>query len=110
MLKKNIFNLLLVIFIFILDRLSKIIIIKLSEPLGELNISITSYAYYLRSYQREPLLLVSIINACTILTTIIIFLPMYGLNGLIYSFGMSTLCIGFFGARRIFNKFYYAER
>ena len=43
MLKKNIFNLLLVIFIFILDRLSKIIIIKLSEPLGELNISITSF-------------------------------------------------------------------
>ena len=43
MLKKNIFNLLLVIFIFILDRLSKIIIIKLSEPLGELNISATSF-------------------------------------------------------------------
>ena len=43
MLKKNIFNLLFVIFIFILDRLSKIIIIKLSEPLGELNISVTSF-------------------------------------------------------------------
>ena len=43
MLKKNIFNLLLVTFIFILDRLSKIIIIKLSEPLGELNISVTSF-------------------------------------------------------------------
>ena len=43
MLKKNIFNLLLVIFIFILDRLSKIIIIKLSEPQGELNISVTSF-------------------------------------------------------------------
>ena len=43
MLKKNIFNLLLVIFIFILDRLSKIIIIKLSEPLGELNISVTPF-------------------------------------------------------------------
>ena len=40
---KNIFNLLLVIFIFILDRLSKIIIIKLSEPQGELNISVTSF-------------------------------------------------------------------
>ena len=43
MLKKNIFNLILVIFIFILDRLSKNIIIKLSEPLGELNISVTSF-------------------------------------------------------------------
>jgi len=43
MLKKNIFNLLFVIFIFILDRLSKIIIIKLSEPLDELNISVTPF-------------------------------------------------------------------
>ena len=43
MLKKNIFNLFFVIFIFILDRLSKIFILKLSEPLNELNISITSF-------------------------------------------------------------------
>jgi len=43
MLKNNIFNLFLVIFIFTLDRLSKIIIIKLSEPLNELNISVTSF-------------------------------------------------------------------
>ena len=33
----------LVIFIFTLDRLSKIIIIKLSAPLNELNISVTSF-------------------------------------------------------------------
>ncbi len=43
MLKNNIFNLLLVILIFILDRLSKIIIIKLSEPLGELNIPVAPF-------------------------------------------------------------------
>ena len=43
MLKNNIFSLFLVIFIFTLDRLSKIIIIKLSEPLNELNISVTSF-------------------------------------------------------------------
>ena len=43
MLKKNIFNLFFVIFIFTLDRLSKIIIIKLSAPLNELNISVTSF-------------------------------------------------------------------
>ena len=43
MLKKNIFNLFFVIFIFTLDRLSKIFILKLSEPLNELNISITSF-------------------------------------------------------------------
>tara|TARA_B100001540_G_scaffold313298_1_gene335965 strand:+ start:289 stop:762 length:474 start_codon:yes stop_codon:yes gene_type:complete len=43
MLKNNIFSLFLVIFIFTSDRLSKIIIIKLSEPLNELNISVTSF-------------------------------------------------------------------
>ncbi len=43
MLKNNILNLLLVILIFTLDRLSKIIIIKLSEPLGDLNISVTPF-------------------------------------------------------------------
>ena len=43
MLKNNIFSLFLVIFIFTLDRLSKIIIIKLSEPLNEINISVTSF-------------------------------------------------------------------
>ena len=43
MLKKNILNLFFVIFIFTLDRLSKIIILKFSEPLNELNISITSF-------------------------------------------------------------------
>tara|TARA_B100000900_G_scaffold413952_1_gene439203 strand:+ start:1453 stop:1923 length:471 start_codon:yes stop_codon:yes gene_type:complete len=40
---KKIFSFLFVISIFIFDRLSKIIIIKLSEPLGEINISITSF-------------------------------------------------------------------
>ena len=43
MLKNNIFSLFLVIFIFTLDRLSKIIIIKISEPLNELNISVTPF-------------------------------------------------------------------
>ena len=43
MLKKNIFNLFLVIFIFFSDRLSKSIILNLSEPQGNLNISITSF-------------------------------------------------------------------
>ena len=42
MLNKKIFNFFVVLIIFILDRLSKFIIIKLSEPLGELNLSISS--------------------------------------------------------------------
>ena len=43
MLKKNIFNLFLVIVIFFSDRLSKSIILNLSESQGNLNISITSF-------------------------------------------------------------------
>ena len=42
MLNKKIFNFFVVLIIFILDRLSKFVIIKLSEPLGELNLSISS--------------------------------------------------------------------
>ena len=42
MLNKKIFNFFIVLIIFILDRLSKFVIIKLSEPLGELNLSISS--------------------------------------------------------------------
>ena len=43
MLKKNLLSFFIVTTIFTLDRLSKYIILKLSEPLGELNISITSF-------------------------------------------------------------------
>ena len=43
MLKKNLFYLVLVAFVFALDRLTKFLIIKYSEPLGELNISVTSF-------------------------------------------------------------------
>ena len=43
MLKKNLFSFFIVTIIFTLDRLSKYIILRLSEPLGELNISITSF-------------------------------------------------------------------
>jgi signal peptidase II len=42
-LKKNLLSFFIVTIIFILDRLSKYIILKLSEPLGELNVSITSF-------------------------------------------------------------------
>ena len=43
MLKKNLLYLVLVAFVFALDRLTKFLIIKYSEPLGELNISVTSF-------------------------------------------------------------------
>ena len=42
-LKKNIPSLLIVFIVFLLDRVSKYIILKLSQPLGELDISVTSF-------------------------------------------------------------------
>jgi len=42
-LKKNISNLIIVFTVFLTDRLSKYIILKMSQPLGELNISVTSF-------------------------------------------------------------------
>ena len=43
MLKKNLFSLIIVIVVFSLDRISKYIILKLSQPLNELNLNITSF-------------------------------------------------------------------
>ena len=42
-LKKNIISLTIIFIVFLSDRVSKYIILKLSQPLGELNISVTSF-------------------------------------------------------------------
>jgi len=42
-LKKKIISLTIVFIVFLSDRVSKYIILKLSQPLGELNISVTSF-------------------------------------------------------------------
>jgi signal peptidase II len=41
--KKNIYSLIIVLTVFFLDRVSKYIVLKLSQPLGELNFSITTF-------------------------------------------------------------------
>ena len=43
MFEKKLFNFLFIFLIFLFDRVSKFFIIKLADPLGELNISITSF-------------------------------------------------------------------
>ncbi len=43
MLKKNITSLIIVTIVFFLDRISKYFILKQSQPLGELNVSVTSF-------------------------------------------------------------------
>ena len=42
-LKKNISSLIIVLIVFLSDRVSKYMILKLSQPLGELDISVTSF-------------------------------------------------------------------
>ena len=43
MLKKNIFSLVFIFVIFFLDRFSKFIILKLSQPNGEFNFPVTNF-------------------------------------------------------------------
>ena len=43
MLEKKIFNFSIIVTIFLIDRISKFLIIKLGKPLNELNISVTSF-------------------------------------------------------------------
>ena len=43
MLKKNLYNLIIVFTVFFLDRVSKYIILNLSQPLEELNFSVTTF-------------------------------------------------------------------
>ena len=60
-----------------------------------INIIVTSYAYYLRSYYKEPLMFVSIYNALAISISVIIFTPLYGLNGMLICYLLSNLIISF---------------
>ena len=43
MLKKNILSFLFIFIAFVIDRISKILVIKFEEPLGEMNIQVISF-------------------------------------------------------------------
>ena len=91
MLKKNISSLIIVILVFLIDRVSKYTILKLSQPIGELNISVTSFlnfqliwndgiAFGLFSFEQE--LYYSLLTALIIFITSIIVWLAYKAKGL----------------------------
>jgi len=115
MLKKNLFSLIIVIVVFSLDRVSKYIILKLSQPLNELNLNITSFlnfnlvwndgiAFGLFSFEQNfyyNLLTIIII----IITSIIIWLA-FKANGLEK---ISYLMIIGGSLGNIFDRIYYSS-
>ena len=115
MLKKRIFSFLIVSIIFILDRVSKYIIINLSKPLNELNIAITSYlnfnlvwndgiAFGLLSFQKDFYYNLITLIIITV-TFVIIWLAnkSYGLEKISYL----MIIGGSFG--NIFDRLYYSS-
>jgi signal peptidase II len=115
MFKQNIFSYLIVGIIFLLDRISKYMIIKSSEPLGELNMSITSYlnfnlvwnngiAFGLFSFEQD--FYYNLISLIIILVTLIIIWLAYQTQGL-EKIGYLMITGGSLG--NIFDRMYYSS-
>ena len=115
MFKLNIFSYLIVGTIFILDRTSKYMIIKSSEPLGELNMSITSYlnfnlvwnngiAFGLFSFEQD--FYYNLISLIIISVTLIIIWLAYRAQGL-EKIGYLMITGGSLG--NIFDRMYYSS-
>jgi len=115
MLKKNLLSFFIVTIVFTLDRLSKYIILKLSEPLGILNIPITSFlnfnllwndgiAFGLLSFEQS--LYYNVITIVIILVTLIIIWFTYRSKGL-EKISFLLIIGGSFG--NIFDRFYYSS-
>ena len=113
MLKKNISSLIIVLTVFFLDRVSKYIILELSQPIGELNLYVTSIlnfnliwnsgiAFGLLSFEQS--IYYHVITCIIILVTLIVIWFAYKSKGLEkISFLMITG--GSFG--NIFDRLYY---
>lgn len=109
------FSLICVIFLSISNLLNLEFVNRFLDPwqftllsiTNTLNIIITCYAYYLRSYYKEPLMLVSIFNALIIFILTLSLTPNFGINGLLLGYFSSTLFIGFVFSRKIFLNYYY---
>ena len=115
MFKRNKLSYLLVGIIFLLDRISKYMIIKSSEPLGELNMSITSYlnfnlvwnngiAFGLFSFEQD--FYYNLISLIIILVTLIIIWLAYQTKGL-EKIGYLMITGGSLG--NIFDRMYYSS-
>mgnify|MGYP001418164785 FL=1 len=115
MLKKNLLSCFIVTLIFTLDRLSKYTILKLSEPLGELNIAVTSFlnfnllwndgiAFGLLSFQQSSYY--NIVTLVIIIVTLIVIWFAYKSKGL-EKISFLLIIGGSFG--NIFDRFYYSS-
>ena len=115
MLKKNLLSFFTIIIIFTLDRLSKYIVLKLSEPLGELNIPITSFlnfnllwnngiAFGLLSFEQN--LYYNLVTLVIILVTLLVIWFAYRSKGL-EKISFLFIIGGSFG--NIFDRFYYSS-
>ena len=115
MLKKNLLSFFIVTLIFTLDRLSKYTILKLSEPLGELNIAVTSFlnfnllwndgiAFGLLSFQQSSYY--NIVTLVIIIVTLIVIWFAYKSKGL-EKISFLLIIGGSFG--NIFDRFYYSS-
>ncbi len=113
--KKNIFYIFLVFLIFAVDRLTKILIIKYSDPLGELNIKISSFmnlnliwndgiAFGLLSF--EDKFFYNIISFVIILITLIIIWMANRSEG-IEKISFLMIIGGSFG--NLFDRIYYSS-
>ena len=115
MFKRNKLSYLIVGIIFLLDRISKYMIIKSSEPLGELNMSITSYlnfnlvwnngiAFGLFSFEQD--FYYNLISLIIILVTLIIIWLAHQTKGL-EKIGYLMITGGSLG--NIFDRMYYSS-
>jgi signal peptidase II len=115
MLKQNIFSYLIVSTIFLLDRISKYIIIKSAEPLGELSVSITSFlnfnlvwnngiAFGLFSFEQD--FYYNLISLIIITVTLVIIWFAYRTKGL-EKVGYLMIIGGSTG--NIFDRMYYSS-
>ena len=115
MLKKNLISFFIVTAVFTLDRFSKYIILSLSEPLGELNISITSFlnfnliwndgiAFGLLSFEEN--LYYNLVTILIISVTLIVIWFAYRSKGL-EKFSFLLIIGGSFG--NIFDRLFYSS-
>jgi len=115
MLKKNISSLTFVFVVFFLDRFSKFIILKLSEPTGELNFSVTTFinlnlvwnngiAFGLFSFEQN--IYYNLITMIIIFVTLAIIWFAFKSTG-VEKIGYLMIMGGSFG--NIFDRLYYSS-
>lgn len=61
-------------------------------------------SYYLRSFRREPLMIVSVMNSIFTIILGFLFIPIYSVNGAAISYALSNLFVGLIGTLIVFKR------